>query len=99
MQPSDPIAKHFRLMDIQKKGLSKLGLSTIRDILYYFPARYSESSEIKNIRDLSPGDTASIYGTVKNLKLTKSFRSKVPMAKASIEDETGSINAVWFHQP
>jgi ATP-dependent DNA helicase RecG len=99
MNLHDPIDKHFRLLDIQRKGLHKLGLHTIQDILYYFPTRYSESSEIKNISDLQPGDTASIYGTVKNLKLTKGFRSKIPMAKATISDETGSINAVWFHQP
>jgi ATP-dependent DNA helicase RecG len=94
-----PIDAHFRLLDIQRKGLKRLGLETIQDLLYYFPARYSETSEIKNIRDLVGGDTASIYGTVKNLKLTKGFRSKIPMAKATIEDDTGSINVVWFHQP
>jgi ATP-dependent DNA helicase RecG len=99
MNLKDPIDSHFRLLDIQRQGLKRLQLEKISDLLYYFPARYSEASEIKNIRDLVPGDTASIYGTVKNLELTKGFRSKVPMAKATIEDETGSIQAIWFHQP
>lgn len=99
MHPNDPIDKHFRLLDIQRKGLKKLQLETINDLLYYFPAHYSEASEIKNIRDLAPGDTASIYGTVRNLELTKGFKSKVPMAKAVIEDDTGTIQAIWFHQP
>jgi ATP-dependent DNA helicase RecG len=99
MELHDPIAKHFRLLDIQRIGLQKLGLTSIDDLLHYFPARYSQSSEIKNINDLVAGDTASIYGTVSNLELSKGFRSKIAMAKAIINDESGSIAAVWFHQP
>ena len=52
MHLADPIDQHFRLLDVQRKGLHKLGLNTIHDILYYFPSRYSEASEIKNIRTL-----------------------------------------------
>ncbi len=99
MNLTDQITQHFRLLDIQKKGLSKLGLKTIHDLLYYFPNRYSDNAEIKNITDIISGDMASIYGKASNLKLKKGFRSKVPMATATIEDTTGSISAVWFHQP
>ncbi len=96
---TDTIQQHFRLVDIQKSGLKKLGLKTIVDILYYFPQRYSDTAEIKNIQDINAGDAVSIYGQVKNLELKKGFRSKIPMATATIEDPTGTISAVWFHQP
>jgi len=89
----------FRLLPVQKKALLRLGLKTVHDLLYYFPTRYSDTAHIKNIKDLTAGDTASIYGKISNLKLGKGFRSRIPMAKATIEDDTGKIQAVWFHQP
>ncbi len=99
MELQTPIEKNFRLLDIQKIGLRKLGLKTIEDLLYYFPQRYSDVSSVKSISELLPGESASIYGQIKKLELKKGFRSKIPMATATIEDPSGSIRAVWFHQP
>ncbi len=99
MNPETRIDEVFRLTDIQKKGLAKLGLKTVQNLLYYFPQRYGDVVDFKNIIDLEKGQTANIYGQVTNLELKKSFRTKVPMAKATITDTTGSIRAAWFHQP
>lgn len=89
----------FRLVEVQKKGLQKLGLKTVSDLLYYPPLRYSNATEIKNISELVRGEQVSIYGKIEGIKLGKGFRSKVAMASATIEDATGKIGAVWFHQP
>ncbi|MBA3550680.1 ATP-dependent DNA helicase RecG [Patescibacteria group bacterium] len=89
----------FRLLDIQKKGLAKLGLKTVGDLLYYPPTRYSDASATKNIGELVAGESVSIYGKIDGIKLGRGFRSKVAMASATIEDPTGKIGAVWFHQP
>jgi ATP-dependent DNA helicase RecG len=89
----------FRLGDAQKQSLRKLGLKTVADVLYHFPARYTDTASLKNIRDLAPGEQASVYGTISNIKLGKGFRSRVAMATATITDETGAMETVWFHQP
>jgi len=94
-----PIQDNFRLTEIQKKALKKLGLATARDLLFYFPSRYSDMSELRLIKDLSPGETATIYAKVLSAKTKKSFRSKVPMGEASLEDLSGRIKAIWFNQP
>ncbi len=94
----DPITSHFRLQEDQKKALTRLGIKTIRDILYYFPVRYTNVSEIKLIRDLAAGDTATIYGRISNLKTRKAFKSKIPMGEAEIEDSSGTISVIWFNQ-
>ena len=99
MNINDLIEDNFRLLEVQKSALKKLGLKTIGDLLYHFPARYSDTSEIKNIRDVAKGESVSIYGKITGIELKKGFRSRIPMATATIEDETGSISAVWFHQP
>lgn len=98
MNLRDILSQHFRLNETQKKGLTKLGLNTIQDLLYYFPARYSDSSDLKLIQDLHNGDTATIYVKVSGLKIKKSFRTKIPMAEAVAKDESGSIKITWFNQ-
>lgn len=98
MNLSDKLESHFRLSPDQKKALSRLGLQTIEDLLFYFPTRYSDISEIKLIRDLVSGDIATVYGEISKLKLKKSFRTKIPMAEGVIDDGTGKLKVTWFNQ-
>ncbi len=88
-----------RIADTERRALAKLGVRTVSDLLYHFPARYSDTSALKNIRDVVAGETAAVYGNVTKLSLSKSFRTKITRATATITDETGAIQAVWFHQP
>jgi len=99
MKLSDPVDKYFRLHEQDRKGLNKLGIKTVQDLLYYFPARYGDSAESKRIGDLIEGEKATVYGKIKNLKTSKAFIKKIPMSEGTIEDETGHIKAVWFNQP
>lgn len=96
--PATPLEAIFRLTPAQKTGLKKLGVTTALDLLRYFPARYTSITDIKKIRDLKKGDEAVIYARVVSAKTSKGFRSKIPQALATFEDDTGKIKAVWFHQ-
>lgn len=93
------LSEQFRLNDEQRKGLKKLRLETVEDLLWYFPIRYGDTSKSESVRNLVKGEKVILFGRIKNLKTEKGFRSKVPMAKAVLEDETGKINIVWFNQP
>ena len=93
------VSETFRLNDYQKKALKKLGIITIRDILYHFPVRYAGSGEGKNITELSVGSSVVLYGVVTKLKTSKGFRSKIPMSQGILEDGSGKIKLIWFHQP
>jgi len=99
MKLSDNVDKYFRIHEQDRKGLSKIGLKTIQDLLYYFPARYGDSAESKRIGELIEGEKATVYGKIKNLKTSKAYIKKIPISEGTIEDETGSIKAVWFNQP
>ena len=99
MQSSDVLEKHFRLALSQKNALKKLGIKTVLDLLYHFPTRYGDTSEMKNIANLKHGETAVIFGKISGLKTSKGFHSHIPMADGMIEDDTGRIKAVWFNQP
>ena len=94
-----PVAEQFRITPIQKIALKKLGIETIRDLLYHFPVRYGDTAEARNIETLQKGDTAVIYGKITGLKASKGFKTRITMATAVVEDETGRIQCVWFNQP
>ena len=98
MQLTDDLSKHFRLQEDQKKALARMELRTVGDLLYYFPVRYTNVSEIKLIRDLSAGDTATMYGRIGKLKVKKAFRSGMAMGEAVLEDSSGTIPIMWFNQ-
>ncbi|MCR4306423.1 MAG: OB-fold nucleic acid binding domain-containing protein, partial [Candidatus Yonathbacteria bacterium] len=98
MHPDSLLEKTFRLNSSHKEALGKLGLKSVRDLLYYFPTRYNNISEIKKIARLNNGDTAVVYGRVLSAKTTRAYRKKIPIGEVVIEDDTGKIKATWFHQ-
>ena len=97
MELHDKLETKFRLDESQKKALQRLKIFSVADLLFHFPVRYSDISEVKNITELIPGDVATIYGKVSKLKTKKAFRSKIPMAEGEIEDLSGKIKIIWFN--
>jgi ATP-dependent DNA helicase RecG len=98
MQLGDKIEIKFRLDENQKRALKKLNLFSVADLLFHFPVRYSDISEVKQIINLTPGETATIFGKVSKLKTKKAYHSKIPMGEGEIEDLSGKIKITWFHQ-
>src|ERR1035437_1114762 len=98
MELHDKLEAKFRLDENQKKALHRLNLFSVHDLLYHFPVRYSDITEVKQIAELMAGETATIYGKVSKLKTKKGFRSKIPMGEGEIEDLSGKIKITWFNQ-
>jgi len=98
MELHDKLETKFRLDTNQKKALHRLKLFSVADLLFHFPVRYSDITEVKKISELRAGDVATIYGKVSKLKTKKGFRSKIPMAEGEIEDLSGKIKIIWFNQ-
>ncbi len=88
-----------RIHPIQEKALKKLGIKTILDLLLHFPVRYGDTSTVNTIESLRDKESVVVFGKISTLKTSKGFKSKIAMSEATITDDTGSIRAVWFHQP
>ncbi|HEX9608872.1 MAG TPA: ATP-dependent DNA helicase RecG [Candidatus Paceibacterota bacterium] len=99
MLHEDELQVHFRLAGGQLRALKRLGIQTVRDLLYHFPTRYINFSDIKTIASLKKGDAAIIYGRISHLKTRKAFRRRTPLGEGILEDESGRIKIMWFHQP
>ncbi len=80
------------------KYLEKLEIKTIKDLLWYFPFRYEDFSKIKKINEIKPEEKCSIIGVVKKINVRRTFRKKMIIIEAIIEDSTGQIIAIWFNQ-
>lgn len=78
--------------------LEKLGIEKLEDFLYHIPFRYEDFSVIAKIESLQEGELVTVIGTVANISnaYTKGHRK---MQKATVTDETGSIEVMWFNQP
>ncbi|MEK7596615.1 MAG: hypothetical protein AAB450_00670, partial [Patescibacteria group bacterium] len=70
----------LRILRPQKQAIEKLGIETVEDLLYHFPVRYGDTAESRNISELRQGDEAIIYGKISHLKISKGWRTKIPMA-------------------
>jgi len=77
----------------------RLGLQTVGDLLYNFPSRYEDYSEIYRISDLEPGQQATVQGIIESVELRRTWKRHMTVVEAVIRDDSGSIRAVWFNQP
>src|SRR3990167_8435368 len=87
-----------RVLPAQEKALGRLHIQTIKDLLYHFPTRYSDAGDVSTIGDLHGGNSSVIFGKISGLKTSKAFYKKIPMAEGWVEDSTGKIKIIWFHQ-
>ena len=74
-------------------------LKTAGDLLKHFPTRYGEAGDVKSIEYLNAGENAVVFGKIFKLKTAKTFKSRVAISTAEIEDSTGKIKLIWFSQP
>ncbi|OGG54253.1 hypothetical protein A3H16_01595 [Candidatus Kaiserbacteria bacterium RIFCSPLOWO2_12_FULL_53_8] len=99
MHPNDALTKYFRLTPVQLSGLKKLGLLTVRQLLYHFPVRYDQGGMDSAITGLVAGASVTIFGTISKLDTRRSWKRRIPVGEAVITDSSGSIKIMWFHQP
>jgi len=77
--------------------LAKLGLYTVRDLLYYYPRDHIDYARQVNICDLQPGETITLVGTVKRCQCFTSPRNpKLAILELVIRDSTGQIKLSRF---
>ncbi|MDB5194654.1 MAG: recG [Parcubacteria group bacterium] len=98
MKLSDKLSDISRLNFLQASALKRLGIVTVEDLLYYFPARYGDTAQVTHIEILKKGDEAVVFGQINGLKTSKGYKSRIPMSEAWVADETGRMKIVWFHQ-
>ncbi|OGO35921.1 MAG: ATP-dependent DNA helicase RecG [Chloroflexi bacterium RBG_16_57_11] len=102
--PVEPGALNASLTAVQGIGprtaqtLERLGLHTLRDMLYFFPRRYDDYSRLKPINRLAYGEEVTVIGTVQSVNLRSMHGGKLQRVEAIVSDGTGSLRVSWFNQ-
>jgi ATP-dependent DNA helicase RecG len=89
------ITKISGIGEFNAQKFNKLGVETIRDLLYYFPTRYDDYSALKTINQLFYGEQVTIIGRVKSVRKFKT-KGSAWIIKAVMEDASGMIECSWF---
>ena len=79
------------------KKLEKLGISTVRDMLYHFPFRNEDRSEIRKIAEVTDGESVCIRATVFSEPSVRRVRKNLAIYTLILRDDSGFINAVWYN--
>ena len=82
----------------QASRLAKLGVHTIRDMLYLLPRRHDDYSQLKPINRLEYGEDVTIIAKVWDAG-TRRTRGGSTLFQATLSDGTGMIQSTWFNQP
>jgi ATP-dependent DNA helicase RecG len=78
--------------------LAKLGLSTVRDLLYYYPRDHIDYARQVNIRQLKEGETVTLVATVKRCNCFSSPRNnKLTILELTVSDRTGQLKLSRFY--
>jgi ATP-dependent DNA helicase RecG len=78
--------------------LAKLGLHTVRDLLYYYPRDHIDYARQVNIRALVPGETVTIVGTVKRCNCFSSPKNaKLTIFELVVQDQSGQMKLSRFY--
>ncbi|MCJ7716228.1 MAG: ATP-dependent DNA helicase RecG [Anaerolineales bacterium] len=111
-QPDKPVSPPAEKLDLatpidsikgigvkKTSALAKMGITSIRDLLYTFPRRHDDYSKLKPIGSLWFGENVTVIGTVDSVN-TRSVRSgKMKLVEAVVSDKSGALRVTWFNQP
>jgi ATP-dependent DNA helicase RecG len=79
--------------------LEKLGLHTLGDMLYFFPRRYDDYSQLKPINRLWYGDQVTVLGMVQSISSRSVKGGKMHIAEVILGDGTGALRITFFNNP
>jgi ATP-dependent DNA helicase RecG len=79
--------------------LARLGLHSLGDMLYNFPRRYDDYTQLKPIQRLTYGEEVTVIGTVDSISTRPIRGGRFQITEAIITDGTGFLRVTWFNQP
>jgi len=99
MRLDTPIENITNIGPVYKRKLKKIGVSIVNDLLFHFPRKYEDFSNLISISKLKINEVATIHGQVLVIETSKSWKRKMSITEAVIKDKTGAVKAIWFNQP
>jgi ATP-dependent DNA helicase RecG len=100
MNLQTPLTLASRIYKMYSTRLENLGITTVGDFLFHLPSRYEDYSLVSKTNQIQIGETVTIQGQVLDIKTNYMRGGRIKtMQKATVTDDTGSIELTWFNQP
>lgn len=93
-----PITDLARVGDKMAEKLQRLDIATVRDLLFSFPRRYDDYTQMRTINRLRPGETVTVVGSVRSVTKRQGRRGN-PYLLALVDDGTATLQVAFFGQP
>lgn len=81
-----------------KENLRRLGISTVEDLLNFFPRRYQDWTRVTKMEDAHYGEEQVLYGRILEVKEIHP-RMRMSILRVTISDGTGTAVLIYFNQP
>ncbi|MEI6596981.1 MAG: DEAD/DEAH box helicase, partial [bacterium] len=88
-----------RVGESTAKRLKKIGILTVRNLLFYFPFRYDDFTSLTPIAKLQAGTSANVVGQIELIQNKRSWKRRMSITEALISDGTETLKVIWFNQP
>src|SRR3989338_2543204 len=96
---STPVSAITRLGKTTANYLKRLNIETVQDLIFYYPYRWQDLSQVSEIARLQPIELATIKGKIQGRKSRRSPVKRKILTEGLISDKTGSMKVIWFNQP
>lgn len=93
-----PLTEAATIRPPQAKLLPRLGLRTVRDLLFNFPRDYEDLSDLRPVAELEEGELQTVRGTVEEVD-SRSMGFGKSRVGVLISDRGLLLRATWFNQP
>ena len=92
-----PLKQLSMIGETRSNTLKRLGLATVRDVLFYYPRDHIDYARQVAIAHLVAGETVTLIGTVKRCKcFTSPKNKKLTIFELVLRDHTGEIKLNRF---
>ena len=84
--------------ETRAKALEKLGITTLRDLISYFPRSYEDRTLTRPIRDLTEGENVCVRAMIAADPTAHRIPGGRTIVRTRAVDETGVLDIVFFNQ-
>lgn len=93
----DPLSKLPGVATGLESKLNRLGITTVDDLIRHLPSRFEDYRQIIPIAELPYDQLSCVRGRITKIGLRKTKRQAL-LIEATVEDDSGSLPAIWFNQ-
>ncbi|MEL4105717.1 ATP-dependent DNA helicase RecG [Oscillospiraceae bacterium WX1] len=84
--------------EARAKAMARLGITTLYDLITYFPRAYEDRTLFKPIALLVPGETVCVRALAAVAPRLSHIRKGLDLVKLRAVDDTGSLELTFFNQ-